>query len=125
MYRCKALEEIGGFPPEADTCEDIYVGAKLLLSGFEIAYEADAKVYHSHDFPVPELFRRYAAIGRFYRREQWIIEQFGTSESEGVRLAKYQFRELLALGGFLTAWQVLQDDALKYLAYCYGRSTVF
>lgn len=121
-YRGKALAEIGGFPVEAEICEDIYAGAKLLLKGYGIAYVADAEVYHSHDFTVTALFKRYAAMGRFYRKERWLLESFGASEKEGSRLLKYQIREALESGGFLTAAELLWDDLLKYTAYCYGRS---
>lgn len=121
-YRCRALDGVGGFPPQIDICEDVYVGAKLLLAGYGVAYEADAQVHHSHDFSFTKRCRRYVAIGRFYHRERWITDAFGSSEAEGLRLLRYQMRAALEAGGLRSVTALLWDDLWKYISYCYGRS---
>lgn len=119
-YRCEALERIGGFPRHVRICEDVYAGGKLLLQGYEIAYVAEAKVFHSHDFSVKELWHRYAAIGRFYRHEHWLLETFGTTETEGIRFAAYQANTLLKNYMWAMAGKIVWMDALKYFAYHFG-----
>lgn len=121
-YQCRALDGVGGFPVQIDICEDVYVGAKLLLAGYGIAYAADAQVHHSHDFSFGNRYRRYVAIGRFYHRERWITDAFGSSETEGLRLLRYQIRVALQAGGLRSAAALLWDDLWKYIFYCYGRS---
>ncbi|MEM1953503.1 MAG: glycosyltransferase family 2 protein, partial [Candidatus Caldarchaeum sp.] len=45
-YRRRALEQVGGFPRDIIFGEDSYVAAKMLLSGWKVAYVAEAQVYH-------------------------------------------------------------------------------
>ena len=47
-YRLLSLNEVGGFPSDVIFGEDMYVAAKMLLSGYNIAYASNAEVYHSH-----------------------------------------------------------------------------
>ena len=81
-YRVEALQNVGGFP-NIPLSEDMYVAAKMLMSGWKIFYAADAQVYHSHNFTAAQEFRRYVQIGKFHARESWIRETFGSAEGAG------------------------------------------
>jgi rhamnosyltransferase len=61
-YLSSALDEIGGF----DTVvmgEDTIAVAKLLHRGHRIAYVAEARVYHSHDYSLRQEFARLFDAG--------------------------------------------------------------
>lgn len=84
-YRRDKLKSVGWFKSKIILGEDFYVGAKLLKAGFKIAYIADAKVYHSHNYTIIEEFKRYFDIGVFHKQEKWILDEFGMVSSEGKR----------------------------------------
>jgi len=90
-YRIPALQEVGGFPDEVIFGEDMYVAAKLLKAGYKLAYEANACVYHSHNYSIFQEAKRYFDMGVFHSREPWIRDEFGSAEKEG---AKFMISEL-------------------------------
>ena len=119
-YRMTALEEAGGFPPCVRCSEDMYVAAKMLLKGWAIYYNAEAEVYHSHEFDLKSAWRRYRDVGAFQKKESWIGETFGKAEGEGLKLLKMQLKEAAETGGAPLAARIILDDAVKFLAYRYG-----
>lgn len=84
-YRVSAVNEVGGFPNDIIFGEDMYVAAKLLMSGYKIAYAADACVYHSHNYSLLQEFSRYFDMGIFHAKETWIMQEFGAAENEGLK----------------------------------------
>ena len=84
-YRVSALKEVGGFPKKVIFGEDMYVAAKLLRSGYKIAYCADACVFHSHNYTIFQEFSRYFDMGVFHAREPWLRQALGGAENEGLR----------------------------------------
>jgi rhamnosyltransferase len=118
-YRVAALRAVGGFPDHVIVSEDVYVAAKMLLAGWDVAYQADAQVHHSHDYPLFEEFRRYFDIGVFYAREPWMLKEFGQAESEGARLVRSQLAYILRHRPHLIPSALLRI-ALRYLGYRAG-----
>jgi rhamnosyltransferase len=85
-YLRKALVSAGGFPDNVIMCEDVYAAARIMEAGYDIYYQADALVYHSHNYSVLQEFKRYFDLGVFYEsRERWIIEAFGGAKKQGAR----------------------------------------
>jgi rhamnosyltransferase len=118
-YRVKALQAAGGFP-HAIVSEDMYVGAKMLKLGYKIAYVADAKVYHSHDYTFIEEFKRYFDIGVFQAREGWIRDEFGKAEGEGVKLVLDQLRFLVDKKEFLNIAKAIVANSFRIFGYKMG-----
>lgn len=118
-YRIEALKAVGGFPTNTILGEDQYVGAKLLLAGWNIAYVAEAAVRHSHDYSLLQEFRRYFDIGVFYSRERWIRKEFGAAEGEGLRFVFSELRYLMSRAPWLIPSALIRT-VLKYLAYKLG-----
>ena len=65
-YRRRALMQVSGFPVDTVMNEDTYVAGKMLVSGWRIAYCADAQVFHSHDYSFLDDFKHYLDIGVFH-----------------------------------------------------------
>src|SRR5699024_8480726 len=82
-YRVSTFMEIGGFPDDTILSEDMYFAARAVLSGYKIAYVAEAEVRHSHNYSSLEEFRRYFDIGVFHCDEPWIRKAFGGAGGEG------------------------------------------
>lgn len=118
-YRRTALFDVDGFPSDIIFGEDMFVGAKMLLAGWRIAYCAEAKVYHSHKYGYINEFNRYFDIGVFHSREQWILKSFGQSEGEGMRFVSSELKYLW-YNNFLLIPSAVFRTALKLIGYKVG-----
>lgn len=118
-YRVDFLKKIGGFPKNVILSEDMFVAAKMLVAGYKIFYNADAKVFHSHNYTAAEEFHRYFDIGVFHSRESWIRKNFGSAEGAG---KKFVFMKIFALlkENPLECFGAIFRDAAKFLGYRLG-----
>lgn len=119
-YRREALMAVGGFPTNVILGEDTIVAAKMLMAGWQVAYQADAQVYHSHDYSYLQEFRRYFDIGVLHARESWMLAAFGKPEGEGGRFVRSELAYLSKKAPWLIPSALLRTG-LKYLGYRLGR----
>lgn len=119
-YRLSVFVEIGGFPSNTILCEDMFFAAKALLHGYKVAYVADAKVRHSHNYTPIEEFKRYFDIGVFHVCEPWIRNNFGGAGGEG---KKFIISELSFLLNKSPLWIPLAiiNNSMKILGYKLGQ----
>jgi rhamnosyltransferase len=94
-YRVADLQAVGGFPSNVILGEDMSVAARLLMAGKRVAYVADACVHHSHNYSLPQEFRRYFDTGVFHARSPWLLQNFGTVSGEGLRFVRSELAYLL------------------------------
>jgi rhamnosyltransferase len=73
----------------------MYVGARMLLRGWKLAYCAESRVRHSHGYTLAQEFRRYFDIGVFNARQAWIRQHFGGASGEGRRFVLSEWGYLL------------------------------
>lgn len=118
-YRRSALMQVGGFPIDTIMNEDTYVVGKMLLSGWKIAYCADAEVFHSHDYGFLDEFKRYFDIGVFHADSAWLQQTFGGASGEGLRFVVSELRYLLKHAPLLMPSALLRT-ALKWLGFKLG-----
>ncbi len=121
-YRKKALEKVGWFKENMLMGEDVYVGAKLLLSNYKLAYAADATAYHSHNYTFCQEFKRYFDIGVFHTMESWILKEFGTASGEGANYIKSELGYLASNKRCHLIPQSLVRNGLKFFGYQLGRN---
>ena len=119
-YRRDTLMAVGGFPRDVLFGEDTITAAKLLLSGWKIAYVADAQVYHSHSYTWEQEFRRYFDIGALHAREGWLLEEFGGAGGEGGRFVRSELNYLWPSFRSLIP-SALVRTGLKLAGYRLGR----
>lgn len=119
-YRKSSLVSVGGFPREIIFGEDMYVAARLLLGGWKIAYAAEARVFHSHHYSHAEEFRRYFDIGVFLQQNEWIGENFGGANRNGLRFLWSEIQHLAATDAQLLP-QVFPRGIMKLLGSQLGR----
>lgn len=118
-YRKEALDLIGGFK-RTMMCEDMYVAAKMLIHGLKIHYNADACVYHSHNFSLKQEFQRYLAIGQFHQQESWIRETFGSAASEGWKFILSELHYLIRHKKPLWIPRAFASTISKYVGFKLG-----
>lgn len=114
-----AYEEAGGFPEKTIMNEDMFLAAKLLQKGYKIAYQANAVVYHSHNYSLATQFKRYFDIGVFFNRNRW-IRDLAKSEKEGVKYLKEMFRFLVDNRQWNWIPYALIDTTNRFLGYRIG-----
>ena len=118
-YRRSALRQVGGFPRELNFGEDTVAAARLLQSGWKIAYVADALAYHSHAHSRREEFWRYYHIGQLHGSEPWLVREFGQASREGRKFVMSELRFLFRRAPWLIPEAMLRSG-LKYLGYKRG-----
>jgi len=119
-YRSEALKMVGGFPKHVISSEDLYVGARMMLTGWHVAYAGNALCFHSHNYTMIQEFQRYFDIGVFHARESWIRQNFGGAGGEGTRYVLSELR-FLGLRRFHLWPSALMRNALKLLGYKLGQ----
>ena len=120
-YRLSALREVGGFPTGNIFGEDMYVAAKLLMSGWLSAYVGKATVYHSHNYTMGEEVRRYFDVGVFHSRNRWLIDNFGRPTGEGKKFVLSEIR-YVARQNPIKIPSVIVRTGLKFAGYKAGLS---
>ena len=119
-YKRAPMEEVGMYGERSIINGDMVMAAKLLDAGYKIAYAAEARVYHSHDYSMKKQYARNFDIGADFSLNE---ERFAciSAESEGVKLVKYVVGKLLRGGHFLSAAYYCVECAVRLKAYRDGR----
>lgn len=120
VYDRKTYLELGGFVKKTIFNEDMIFAGKLIQSGYAVAYAADARVIHSHN---------YSAIQQFHRNFDLAVSQtdhpevFGQirSEGEGIRLVKKTAGWLCRQGKPWLVIGLVWNSGWKYLGYLMGK----
>ncbi len=126
-YRLSALQAQGGLPAGLPLGEDTFTAGKLLLSGQSLQYQADAAVYHSHQYNGRQDFQRMFDTGVFHAQNPWLLQSFGRVEGEGWRLMRHQWAHLQMLandkthGRLVGLMQMVTSNAIKLCGYKMGQ----
>lgn len=118
-YRAEALRAVGGFPGDCYFAEDQHVAGKMLMQGLKLAYCADARVIHSHDYSIVDDFKRYFDIGVWHRKDAWLVDAFGRVEGEGLRFMRSELG-YLARQNMLSIPSAILRAFAKYAGYRLG-----
>ncbi len=118
LYRASIFRSLGGFTPGLPANEDMEFAARALLAGYAVAYAANACVWHGHAFSLPQLWRRYATIGRFFAATPWIRKLAPLSRT-GQRFVQDELRYLCRHHPWAIP-RALLATAIKFLAYHWG-----
>lgn len=119
-YRRDIYEYVGGFPRKAIFNEDMIFAARLLEKGGKVAYTAEAKVVHSHNYSGVQQFRRNFDMGVSQADHPEIFSKV-SSEGEGIRLVKKTARHLLTSGRFYLLLPFFYKTGCKFLGYQLGK----
>lgn len=86
-YRRDLYEELGGFVKHTIFNEDMIFAAGAIKAGYKVAYEAQAKVVHSHNYTCLQQFHRNFDLGVSQAQHPEVFAGV-KSEKEGIRLVK-------------------------------------
>ncbi len=119
-YKREIFDALGGFVNRAIFNEDMLYAAGAVNADYHIAYVAEARVYHSHNYTYRQQFRRNFDLGVSQADHPEVFAAY-PSESEGIRLMKNMIAHLKAKGmGNKIPGAILQSG-FKYAGYLCGK----
>lgn len=118
-YRKSIYDKLGGFVERTIFNEDMIMAHAMIHGGYKIAYQAEAKVIHSHVYSYLQQFSRNFDLGVSHRQYAHIFLGAG-SESEGIRLVKSSLRYLIDKKEYLLIPDLILNSGFKYLGYRLG-----
>jgi len=121
IYNSKLLRKIGNFPSKIRFAEDMYIAARAIDAGYKIGYCADAMAIHSNRLNFYGLFRRYLSIGVFHAENTWIQKEYGSNESNGIKLVFAQIKEMINEGNIVKIPELILRTLIKYSGYTIGK----
>lgn len=120
-YKKYAFDELGGFVKFTIFNEDMLFAAKAIAEGKKIAYAANAKVVHSHDYTGKQQFKRNFDLGVSQADHPEVFEAI-KSESEGIRMVKANMDYLKQQGKAYLIPKLIYMSGCKFLGYRLGKN---
>lgn len=120
MYRADKYRELGGFEKRTIFNEDMIFAGKLIKAGGKIAYVAEARVIHSHNYGCMEQLHRNFDLA-VSQADHMDIFGMAKSESEGIRLVKQTAAWLIRQGKPWLLPGLVCQSGFKYLGYFLGK----
>ena len=120
MYRRSAYDAVGGFVHKTIFNEDMICAGTMIRSGYKIAYAAEAKVFHSHNYSGIQQFHRNFDLGVSQAEHPEVFAGI-RSESEGIRLVKNSAGYLIREKKPWLIPQLIWQSGCKYLGYRAGK----
>ena len=112
MYRRELYLQLGGFVQKAIFNEDMIFAGELIQKGYGVAYAAEAKVVHSHN---------YSAIQQFHRNFDLAVSQADHPEVFADPSGEKNRRLALQTGKPWLVIQLVWQSGWKYLGYLLGK----
>lgn len=119
-YKKDIYRKLGGFVEKTIFNEDMIYAADLIHAGYGIAYAADAKVVHSHNYSCSQQFHRNFDLGVSQAQYPEIFDGV-PSEGEGLRLVKKTFSYLVKHGKWYLIPGFIIQNGCKYAGYFMGK----
>ena len=120
-YKRDIYEALGGFVKKTIFNEDMIYAAAAVKAGYSIAYAADAKVYHCHNYTGVEQLKRNFDLGVSQAQYPEVFGEI-SSESEGMTMVKQTMGHLWKSGHKRQILRLIYASGCKYIGYRLGKS---
>lgn len=120
VYRRNAYNEAGGFVKRTIFNEDMLIAARLTERGYSIAYVAEARVFHSHNYTLAEQFRRNFDLGVSHTENRQVFAGVSAGR-EGIRLVRATLEYLIGQRRYLDVLDLFLQSGAKYLGFFLGK----
>ena len=120
-YKKEIYQKLGGFVRKAIFNEDMIYAGMLIQEGYAVAYAADAKVIHSHNYSCMQQFHRNFDLGVSQAEHPEIFEGV-PSEGEGIKLVKKTINYLIKKRKIWLIPGVILQSGCKYAGYLSGKN---
>ena len=119
-YQMEIYNRLDGFVDSAIFNEDMLYAAQVIDAGYGIAYAADAKVIHSHNYSFRQQLRRNFDLAVSQAEHPEVFADV-PSEGEGIRMVKQTMRYLRDSKKAYLILELVMQSAGKYLGYQLGK----
>ena len=119
-YRRNYLLSAGGFEDPTIFNEDMIFAGKRIYAGDKVAYVAEAKVIHSHNYTGSQQFHRNFDLAVSQAQHPEVFEGV-PSEGEGIRMVKATAKYLLRNGYPWKVFTLVYQSGCKYIGYFLGK----
>lgn len=119
-YRMDYYHRTDGFIKKAIFNEDMIYAAGVIKAGFGIAYAAQARVYHSHNYSAIQQLKRNFDLAVSQAEHPEVFAGL-KAEGEGIRLVKQTAHYLAAQNKLYLLPQLVVISSCKYLGFLLGR----
>lgn len=120
-YKREVYDQLGGFIKRAIFNEDMIFAANAVKAGYKVAYAADARVYHSHNYTGMQQFHRNFDLGVSQAQHPEIFEGI-SSESEGISMVKKTVKYLWEKGHKTEIFRLIYTSGCKFIGYRLGKA---
>ena len=119
-YRRNYLLSAGGFENPTIFNEDMIFAGKRIYAGDKVAYVAEAKVIHSHNYTGRQQFHRNFDLAVSQAQHPEVFEGV-PSEGEGIRMVKGTAKYLVRNGYPWKVFMLVYQSGCKYIGYFLGK----
>ena len=120
-YRKSVYDELGGFPLHTIFNEDMIFASRLIEAGKKIAYAADARVWHWHNYSASEQVKRNFDLAVSQVDYGGLFLEV-RSESEGIRLVRDTLVYFIRRGRIDLVPHILVQSGTKFIGYKLGQN---
>ena len=120
-YKREIYEKLGGFVSHTIFNEDMIYAASVLKAGYHIAYAAEAKVVHSHNYTAMQQLHRNFDLGVSQAEHPEIFAQV-PSEGEGIKSVKATAAYLKEQHLWYWLPVLFWQSGFKYMGYLLGKN---
>ncbi len=119
-YRRDIYDELGGFIRHTIFNEDMIYAADAVRAGYAIAYEADARVIHSHDYTNLQQLHRNFDLGVSQADHPEVFRGV-PSEGEGMKMVREVFKQMRIQGKLYRFPGFCIQCGFRYTGYLLGK----
>ena len=119
-YRRNYLLSAGGFEDPTIFNEDMIFAGKRIYAGDKVAYVAEAKVIHSHNYTGRQQFHRNFDLAVSQAQHPEVFEGV-PPEGEGIRMVKATAKYLVRNGYPWKVFTLVYQSGCKYIGYFLGK----
>lgn len=121
MYKREVFGKLGGFTRRTIFNEDMIFAGNAIKSDYLIAYVAEARVIHSHNYGNMEQFHRNFDLGVSQKEHPEVFAGI-KSESEGIKLVKKTALHLWKSKRKLQIIPMIIQSGFKFIGYRLGKN---
>lgn len=118
-YHRNMYDMLGGFVKKTIFNEDMIFAGTAVKAGYQIAYEAQACVYHSHNYTCMQQLKRNFDLGVSQAQHPEVFQGV-PSESEGIKMVKKTITHLKEQKRWYLIPYLIVSSGCKYLGYQLG-----
>ena len=119
-YKRNIYEKAGGFCKKTIFNEDMILAGHMINAGYKVAYVAEARVIHSHNYTGMQQFHRNFDMAVSQAEHPEVFEGI-KSESEGIKLVKQTAAHLVKRRKIHLVPKLVYQSGCKYIGYRMGK----